>query len=484
MHAAKKVTIDQNILQELIPLNALSPERFWEVSEKFIIEEVQTGHYLFRKGDRDNQSIYLLEGNVNLIDGFRKVTGEVDAGMDMSRYAIANQQPRHLSARAVKKCVIARIDSGLLDLFLTWDQSCFAEVVEIGADNNQDWMTRILQTEAFIKIPPAMIQSLLLKMQKFPVKAGEVVIRQGDPGDYFYTIHEGRCVVTRKDSPSAEAQFLAELGSGASFGEDALVSDAKRNATVTMLTNGLLMCLAKEEFIELLKNQLVTRVDYQQAAVMVDEGAVWVDVRTVDEYECGSFEDSVNIPLSNLRDEMSELVFNTKYIICCDTGRRSESAGFLLSHKGFDVYVLEGGIPAASSETHPADRSDSGTPAAQDEELVSLRAENEKLLAEISENQSAESRLKEQIEQQRGELCESAEKLSSLYAQVQNDKEKRQLLQEQYAALQEQHAAVVGAHKLELEQLYKQLSECQSQAETTREEYGVLEQTAASGQAT
>ena len=365
MRAAKKVTMDKKLLQELVPLNALSPERFREVSEKIIIEEVLAGRYLFRKGDRDNQSIYLLEGKINLIDGFRKVTSEVEGGTDMSRYAIANQQPRPLSARAVKKCIIARIDSGLLDVFLTWDQSSSAEVVEIGADDNQDWMTRILQTEAFIKIPPAMIQSLLIKMQSYPVKAGDVVIRQGDPGDYFYTIHEGRCAVTRKESPGAEAQFLAELGSGTSFGEDALVSDVKRNATVTMLTNGLLMRLAKEDFIELLKNQLVKRVDYEQAAAMVDEDAVWVDVRTADEYEIGSFEDSVNMPLSNLRDEMSELVFNTKYIICCDTGRRSESAAFLLSHKGFDVYVLEGGIPGPSSESGSVNTPVSSSPAAE-----------------------------------------------------------------------------------------------------------------------
>jgi CRP-like cAMP-binding protein len=461
MHAAKKVTIDQNILQEFVPLNVLSPERFWEVSEKIIIEEVLTGHYLFHKGDRDNQTIYLIEGKINLIDGFGKVISEVEAGTDMDRYAIANQQPRHLSARAVKKCVIARIDSGLLDVLLTWDQFKSAEVVEIGADDNQDWMTRILQTEAFVKIPPAIIQSLLIKMQPCPVKAGEVVIQQGDPGDYFYTIHEGRCAVTRRDSPNSEAQFLAELGSGASFGEDALVSDAKRNATISMLTDGLLMRLAKEDFIELLKNPLVRHVDYEQAAAMVDDGAVWVDVRTPDEYGYSALEDSVNIPLSCLRDELPELVFNSKYIICCDTGRRSESAGFLLSHKGFDVYVLEGGIPATSSEIMPADTSYTGKPVAdvtdtdlssqaivdtdalqsgsgvQDEELVLLRAENEKLLAEISENQSVEARLKEQIEQQRGELCESADKLSLLYAQVQSDKVKMQLLQDQYVALQD-----------------------------------------------
>jgi CRP-like cAMP-binding protein/rhodanese-related sulfurtransferase len=509
MHAAKKITVNKKVLQEFVPLNALSSERFREVSEKIIIEEVLAGCYLFRKGDNDNQSIYLLEGSINLIDGFGKVTSEVDAGTDVSRYAIANQQPRSLSARAVKKCIIARIDSGLLDVFLTWDQSSCAEVVDIGADDNQDWMTRILQTEAFIKIPPAMIQSLLIKMQSYPVKAGDVVIRQGDPGDYFYHIHEGRCVVTRKDSPESEAQFLAELGSGSSFGEDALVSDAKRNATVTMLTNGLLMRLAKEDFIELLKKQLVNHVDYDRAAAMVEEGAVWVDVRTPDEYESGSFEDSVNMPLSSLRDEMSELVFNTKYIICCDTGRRSESAGFLLSHKGFDVYVLEGGIPESSTEAVPvevpvssssaADVLDtesgsqdapektcagsdalSGGSAAYDEELALLRAENAKLLAEIKESQSVEARMTEQIEQQRGELCESAEKLSSLYAQVQSDTLEMRLMQDQYAALQEQHADVVGALKLEIEQLYKQSGTSQSGAEASRDEDTVLERSAQS----
>jgi CRP-like cAMP-binding protein len=505
MRAAKKKMVDQGILQELVPLNALSEARFKEVLGKIVIEEVHAGSYLFRKGDRDNQSIYLLEGKLNLIDGFRKVTSEVEADSDISRYPIANQQPRSLSARAVKKALIARIDSGLLDVFLTWDQSNTTEVVEIGAESSQDWMTRILQSEAFIKIPPSMIQSLLIKMETLPVKAGDVVIRQGERGDYFYTLHEGRCAVTRKDSPDGEEQLLAELHEGDSFGEDALVTDTRRNATVSMLTDGLLMRLAKKDFIELLKNPLVRRVDYEQAVAMVDDGAVWVDVRTPDEYEQGAFEDSVNIPLSSLRDELAELVFNSKYIICCDTGRRSESAGFLLSHKGLDVYVLEGGIPHSSSEAEEDANNSQSLPdfgsanegavenkilpdvyAASAQEPESLRAENEKLLAEVREYRSAEARLKEQIEQLRGELgesneklsilyaqtkrdaellvqlrgelCESGEKLCSLYTRMKSDTEEKQLLQDQYAALQEHLADVLAAHKLELEQGEEQLN--------------------------
>ena len=89
--------------------------------------------------------------------------------------------------------------------------------------------------------------------------------------------------------------------------------------------------------------------------------------------------------------------------------------------------------------------------AAHDTELASLRADNENLLAEVKESQFAEARLTEQIEQQRGELCESAEKLSSLYAQVQSDTVKMQLLQNQYAALQERYADALESHKLEIE---------------------------------
>ena len=106
-----------------------------------------------------------------------------------------------------------------------------------------------------------------------------------------------------------------------------------------------------------------------------------------------------------------------------------------------------GGTAATESDPMPAES------AAHDKELASLRADNEKLLAEIKESQLAEARLTEQIEQQRGELCESAEKLNSLYAQVQSDTVEMQLLQDQYAALQEQYADVVGTHKLEIEQL-------------------------------
>ena len=68
MRAAKKTTESRKVLQELVPLNSLSSERFDSLVEKIVIEEVKSGRYLFRKGDRDNQTIYLLAGKISLMD--------------------------------------------------------------------------------------------------------------------------------------------------------------------------------------------------------------------------------------------------------------------------------------------------------------------------------------------------------------------------------------------------------------------------------
>ena len=58
-------------------------------------------------------------------------------------------------------------------------------------DDDQDWMTTLLQTAAFHRIPPANIQAIFIRMQQINFKAGDVVIKQGDEGDFFYAITRG-----------------------------------------------------------------------------------------------------------------------------------------------------------------------------------------------------------------------------------------------------------------------------------------------------
>jgi len=365
----------KEILRDLIPLNALTDERFREIASSLSIMDVNAGNYLFGTGDTDNRSIYLLDGVVNFIDKSGKVTGVVSAGTDPARYPLANRQPRIITARAATKSVIASIDSTLLDVMLTLDQSTETGAVKISARNEQDWMSRMLQSDAFARLPPSEIQRLIQSLEPVTYNAGDKVIRQGDEGDYFYIIREGSCSVTRLASGKGWDVPLAELKAGESFGEDALVSDARRNATVTMLTDGWLMRLSKHYFLDILKKQLVHYVDYDTALAAVTAGDSWLDVRLPEEYENNALANSMNIPLASIRNSYSKLVKGKKYIVYCDTGRRSAAAAFLLGQRGFDVSVLEGGLnqgvpdkalnmAAGAAQTKPAAASAAPAPAA------------------------------------------------------------------------------------------------------------------------
>ena len=349
----------QEILRDLIPLNSLTESRYKEITGSLTIEDITAGSYLFSEGDRDNRSIYLLDGVVNFIDSSGKVTGTISAGTDPARSPLANQQPRLVSARAITKSVIACIDSTLLDVMLTLDQSAEGKSKQ-GTRASENWITRMLQSEALIKLPPPDIQRLLLKLESINVKAGDVIIRQGDEGDYFYIIREGKCAVTRLASGKGWDIPLAELSTGDCFGEEALVSEVKRNATISMVADGTLMRLSKQDFVAILKKNLVHYVDYEQATAAVQAGGIWLDVRLADEYSRHSIDSSINVPLFMVRDRAHGLDPEKEYIICCDTGRRSAAAAFLLSQRGLEVRVLEGGmnnsIPADLPGTTTATR--------------------------------------------------------------------------------------------------------------------------------
>ena len=338
--------LDKAALKSLVPANALNAENFQELASKAIVEDIAAGKTLFKAGEVDRKTLYLLEGQVTLTDANGSTT-TVIGGSDIAKHPLANHQPRVQTAKARTDCKITRFDSDLLDILLTWDQLSGIEVNEIRTDGegseDVDWMTRVLQSRAFLQIPAPNIQAMFMRMQEVPMRAGEVVIRQGDDGDYYYIIKAGKAKVIRAAKTGAELT-LATLKDGDAFGEEALLSEAKRNATVTMATDGTLMRLAKEDFNALLKEPMLNWVTESDADALIKAGAKWLDVRLESEHANTGIKGSINIPLFMLRLKADSLDVNSRYIIYCDTGRRSSAAAFLLSERGFQVSVLKGGV--------------------------------------------------------------------------------------------------------------------------------------------
>jgi CRP-like cAMP-binding protein len=341
--------VDKVLLKSLVPISALNTENFQELAGKTYVETLPAGKMIFKQGDNDKKNVYLLEGEVIITSA----TGQpvlVKSGTPAAKHPLANQQPRRQTVTTKVPSKITRIDGDLLDILLTWDQLSGIEVGEVQIDDNKteeegDWMMRILQSKAFLQVPAANIQAMFMRIQEIPAKAGDVIIKQGEEGDYYYIIKHGRCKVTRTSKTGTQLT-LATLKDGDAFGEEALLSDSKRNANIVMETDGALMRLAKADFNSLLKEPMLSWVTNAQAEELVKNGAIWVDVRLESEHKNSGIPGSVNLPLFMLRMKAETLDPNQKYILYCDTGRRSSAAAFLLSERGMQAYCLKGGLQA------------------------------------------------------------------------------------------------------------------------------------------
>ncbi len=338
--------VDLEILRGFSPLDGLKRENLHALARKTRLQEMDVGRVLFKEGESDKRTIYLVGGELELRVGDRTVS-MLRAGTPEARIAVAPGQPRRCSARALSDITFISVDSDLLDVLITWDQTGSYEVSEISgasAADADDWMTVLLQTKAFHRIPPANLQALFMRMQHVACNAGEVVIKQGAEGDYFYVITKGSVIVTRETPMNRDGLKLAELGVGESFGEEALISDGKRNATITMQTDGALVRLGKDDFRELLNEPLLHWVELEHARELVTRGARWLDVRLPSEYEAFHLEGAISVPLYFIRLKVKTLDPKVPYVVVCDTGRRSSAAAFLLSERGFDAYCLQGGL--------------------------------------------------------------------------------------------------------------------------------------------
>ena len=336
--------MDKDILKTLVPINSLTPENFKELADHAVIDRLPAASKLFQQGDHDNYSIFLLSGEVALTSANTELSLDVVAGSGDSRYALAQLKPRQYTGTAKTPVTIAKVDGGLLDRLLTWDQTTGYEVTEFDGSQDTEWMIRMLRSETFQKLPPANINALFARFEPVELKSGQVIVRQGDPGDFYYIIKTGKVSVSRKADKSGKVSMLGQLKEGDGFGEEALLSGTPRNATVAMVTDGVLMRLARKDFDELMREPLVKWVSLDQAKVLVRAGAMLLDVRIEDEYRHGTIKGSVNLPLYLLRLKAASLDPQRHYITFCQTGSRGCAAAFLLSQRGFDVSVLRGGL--------------------------------------------------------------------------------------------------------------------------------------------
>lgn len=333
-------------LSQLVPFNGLSDEALQLALQQGRALNLELGQTLFARKEADHETYYLLSGEVSLdAEDADAPSLTIQAGSEAARHPLARLKPRLYTCVARTPCEVVAFTDDALDRLVARDQATSYEVTEFEGDD-PSWLFDLLRNQSFSRVPPANLHSLFGRFEPMPVAAGQEIIRQDEAGDYYYLIREGSAQVTRS-TKGGKPVVLARLEAGQGFGEDALISGEPRNATVSMLSEGLLMRLAASDFRILLQEPLVHQVAADEAGAMVRwRGAVLLDVRMEDEYKHGALKGSLNLPLYLLRLRVKALDPARPYILYCQTGRRSSTAAFLMAQRGFDAHVLTGGLDA------------------------------------------------------------------------------------------------------------------------------------------
>lgn len=342
--------VEIETLKHLIPLINLSEKNLQRLASELEPVSYEKGTVLIEQGDTDNDAIYLIEGGVELRSHGTTLSSVIQGGTDEAISPIAHSRPRQFTVKATTDITIIKIDNARLDRMVILDEltTSITQLHPLGAkkfEGDSEWLAEMLKNKAFSRLAEAQLAPLVLKMQPVTIKAGDVLIKQGDEGKFYFVIKEGNINASRKEA-DGKVKILATLKKGDVFGEESLITGDERNASIVSMNDGIVMKLAKTDFDQLLKEPLLAYVDKSGAEEIVSHGGKVLDVRSAQEFKQGAIKGSINIPVPELRAALKKLDTHVVYVICCRTDIQSEVAAFVMSQRGFDVRVLKGGLAA------------------------------------------------------------------------------------------------------------------------------------------
>src|SRR3954469_25632402 len=143
--------VSVELLRSLTPLEGMKRENLHALAKKVTVKQMTAGRTLFKEGDADKRTIWIIKGLVEISERGR-TTAMIEGGSADARAPLNPSVPRKITARAVEDVDYLAIDADLLDVMITWDQTGSYEVGELqasfgtGADDN-NWMTTLLQTK-------------------------------------------------------------------------------------------------------------------------------------------------------------------------------------------------------------------------------------------------------------------------------------------------------------------------------------------------
>jgi CRP-like cAMP-binding protein len=228
------------------------------------------GEIVFRQGEIGDTMFLVYDGAVAVIresEGAGRVVARLSSGDFFGEMALVDQGPRSATVRTIGKTTLVPVSRDFLLKHSTQDSGFIFTIIE-SLGNRLDKVNEMLRERfADSGIPPVFAEeteeprSAAFLKSFSPIACsstairpgkGEVVFRQGTPGDRMFIILDGMIEIIREAGKSDIVQ--ARFGKGNFFGEMALISDRPRTATARAVTSSVLMPVSRDDFLRRIKN--------------------------------------------------------------------------------------------------------------------------------------------------------------------------------------------------------------------------------------
>lgn len=344
--------ISNTILKRTDFFSSLSDGALEALANAVQTVKLPAGTEIIKEGEHGNCFYFICGGEVEITKktghGQTAKLSTAGAGEGFGEMALLTNLPRSCTVRAATDVTLGKINRENFEEVIHFD-AAFSGLLERRARDYADFNSlKTLQPLALLE--PEKVCALLSNLEETTYAPGEIIVNQGEKGSSYYIVKSG-CVAVIKKKEGREPERIAELKSGSGFGEEALIREEPRNATVQAIDETTVLTIDKKTFTEILQRTFVENAFPEDLDEAEREQVVFLDARVTPEYAEEHIAGAVNIPIEILRNKFGELDMSRDYYTYCTNDSRGMTAAFLMKSMGFHVKALRGGLSAWDGDT-------------------------------------------------------------------------------------------------------------------------------------
>ncbi|XP_067928056.1 cGMP-dependent protein kinase 1-like [Watersipora subatra] len=232
-------------------LKNLDKSQVHEIVNCMYEERVQEGNYIIKENEAGDHFYVSAEGTLQVLKN-DSVLGEMQPGQAFGELAILYGCTRTASIKAVKDAKIWALERKVFQ----------AIMMHTGIKRQKERMEFLKSVTHLKNLSGEKLAKIADLLEADLLESEQYIVREGEVGDTFYIISDGKVKVTQKVLGFENPKEIRELGRGEYFGEKALLNEDRRTANVIACHPGVeLLTLNREAFTSLIGG--LTDIDYR-----------------------------------------------------------------------------------------------------------------------------------------------------------------------------------------------------------------------------